>query len=226
MRRFFWITIIVVALVVLAFFSPWRKINIDLATLFGIEQAEKSSGLSVSSFAGEIEVYVDGKLEGIASPAVPLILPKVAEGERLIKLTRKSEVPQAYYSYSKLLPLVEGTEVQIAYELGPTQEFSGGHVIRAAGTRTSDTKNVRLSVSTNVSDVEIYLDDSYIGLSPLSSYTLSTGSQHRLELRRPGYDTQVFTILPEAQEDRDRLAGYVLDVTVDMFLQPIDIQFE
>ena len=226
MRRFFWITIIVVALVVLAFFSPWRQINIDLAGLFGLEQAEKSSGLAVSSFAGEMEVYVDGKLEGTATPSVSLFLPKVTPGERLIKLVRKSEISQAFYSYSKLLPLVEGSEVQIAYELGPTQDFSGGHVIRAAGSRNNDTSNVRLSVSTAVTDVEVYLDDAYIGLTPIVNHNLSVSNQHKLELRKSGYDVQTFTILPDEQSERDRLAGYILDVTVDMFLRPIDIQFE
>src|SRR5690606_23357916 len=106
MRKFFWITIVAVALVALAFISPWRQIRIDLAGLFGLEQQEKTSGLVVSSYAGKLNVYIDSKLEGIASAETPLILPSLTPGDRLIKIERQSEVADAFVTYNKLLTLL------------------------------------------------------------------------------------------------------------------------
>jgi len=226
MRKFFWITIIAVALVALAFISPWRQIRFDFAGLFGLQQQEKTSGLVVSSFAGKINVYIDGKLEGNATSDTPLVLPKVTPGDRLLKLERETTVPLAYMTYSKLVAFLPGSEAQISYELGPSPEFSGGHLIYVGGIPTSDKANLRLNVKANTSDVEVFIDNGSIGKLPINSYQLPVKSQYKLELRKNGYETQSFTILPEVQADRDKLGGLDLMVEVDLFLQPIKLNLE
>lgn len=226
MRKFFWITIFIVALVLLAFFSPWRQIRIDLAGLFGIEQQESTAGLVVSSYAGKINVFIDGQAAGAATAETPLVLPNITPGDRLIKLERESQIPDAFISYSKLLTLLPGSEGQISYELGPSIEFSGGHLIYAAGVQTNNRESLRLNVKSNVQDAEVFINDTSIGNAPINAYQLPIGSQYKLELRKAGYESQAFTILPDSQEDRNKLGGFDLNVEVDLFLQPIRIQID
>lgn len=226
MRKFFWITIFFAALILLAFFSPWRQIRIDLAGLFGLEQQESTAGLVISSYAGRLNVFIDGLSVGVATAETPLVLPSIPPGDRLIRLERESEVTDAFTTYSKLLTLLPGSEGQISYELGPSTEFSGGHLIYVAGVQTNNRESLRLNVKSNVAEAQVFVNDTSIGETPLNAYQLPIGSQYKLELRKAGYESQAFTILPDSQEDRDKLGGFDLNVEVDLFLQPIRIQLD
>jgi hypothetical protein len=222
MRKFFWVTIILFGLLALAAWSPWRNINIDVASLFGLSTPEQVSGLQVVSLAGNLEVSIDGNLEGTATETSPLILPKVTPGDRIIKLQRKSDLANAYITYSKLVKFTPGTDVILAYEIGPAAQFSGGHLIVASGIG-NQADNVKLTLTSNVAGASVEINSVAVGSTPLLNFDVSTLSQQSIKITKAGYETQEFLLFPESQAERDKLRGLNLDVQVDLFLQPIQI---
>lgn len=225
MRKFFWITILIFGLLLLAIWSPWRQLDFNLAQLFGLEVAEETSGLQVVSLAGTLEVYLDSKLEGTATPESPFILPKVTPGDHLVTLKRKSDTAGAFADLHKLLRFTTGTDVVLAYELGPTLEFSAGHIITASGSKSS-TDSVTLNLNTNAIGAEAYLGETKIGLTPLQDVSVSTLTQQRLKIIKQGYEVQEFLLFPEEQSERDKLRGLTLEVEVNLFLQPIEVDIQ
>jgi hypothetical protein len=203
MRKFFWVTII-------------------LFGLLALSTPEQVSGLQVVSLAGNLEVSIDGNLEGTATETSPLILPKVTPGDRIIKLQRKSDLANAYITYSKLVKFTPGTDVILAYEIGPAAQFSGGHLIVASGIG-NQADNVKLTLTSNVAGASVEINSVAVGSTPLLNFDVSTLSQQSIKITKAGYETQEFLLFPESQAERDKLRGLNLDVQVDLFLQPIQI---
>lgn len=218
----------VIVLILIAFlcalWSPWTSWNISFSRLLGIEPPPQIGGLQVTSLAGELEVFVDGISQGKVTPdSSPLTIPAIDPGERQIRLKRIATVDEAYWEFNKLIKFESGVDVVISYELGPTEEFSEGHVIYA--TRTTDkVDGLRLNLTSSVEDAVVKIDDVTVGNTPLVAQVISKDKQHTLLISKKGYESQEFKLLPESQEDRDKISGYNLNVLVDLFLQPIAIQ--
>lgn len=225
MRKLLTLIIIVVVMLLLALWSPWRYWNFDLTQLIGVRTPDAVGGLQVSSLAGEISVYLDQATDPIVTvkPGDTGIVPGVSPGQHQIRLVRKGSFDDSYWELNRLINFVAGVDVIIAYELGPTSEFSEGHILsaskRAGG--ASNTAEVYLNVTTNADDVDIFIDGISVGKSPLKDYRLSTTEQHRIILTKEGYEKQEFLLLPESQEDRDKLNGMDLNVEANLFLQPL-----
>jgi hypothetical protein len=225
MSKSYTIIIIILVAFLLAVWSPWNSWNLSITRLLGIEPPEEIGGLEVSSLAGTLEVYVDGNLKGTVDPEKsPLIIPAVEPGERQIKLIRKSDVEGAYYQFNKLVKFESGVDVILAYELGPTAEFSEGHIIYATKTAKVSNPEVSLNLTSSADDSEVKIDDLDIGQTPIVAYKLDLTKQHKLLISKNGYESQEFIILPAEQKDRDKLKGYNLNVDVDLFLQPIAVK--
>jgi hypothetical protein len=225
MRKLFWIIIFLLGAFLLALWSPWLHWQINLAQLFGVTPPPEVGGLQVSSLAGEIKVYLNGSAEpeGVVTPeSSPLIVPGIVPGEHQVRLVRSSEVADAYWEFNRLIDFYAGIDVVMAYELGPTQDFSAGHIIYAQpGSGSGD--GVQINVSTGVDQVEVLLDDLTIGSTPVAGYSITANEQHRLKLSKEGYEDQEFLILPTDHAERSRLQGLTLKIEADMFLQPITV---
>lgn len=224
MAKPFRIIVIILIAFLCALWSPWTSWNISFARLLGIEPPPQIGGLQVTSLAGEMEVFIDGISQGKTTPEnSPLIIPAIEPGERQIRLQRISSVDDAYWEFNKLIKFESGVDVVISYELGPSENFSEGHVIYT--TKTPDkVDGLRLNLVTNVTDAVVKIDDIDVGLTPLVSQVITKDKQHTLLISKNGYEPQEFKLLPESQEDRDKVSGFNLNVIVDLFLQPIPIK--
>lgn len=215
--------VIIVILVLLGFWSPWNNWKVNMFSLLGIEQTDSFASLKVKSLSGEVEIFVDNELMGTANAddADFSEITPVEVGEHLITL-RKKEAQDKYYVMSKKLNFEPGVDVVIAYDLGPTEAFSEGHILNSRKNFTlSD--DVYLNIAANPTETEVYIDDNLIGSAPLNNIKLDNSKQHKLKFIKKGFDTLEITILPEKQEDRDKLNGLTLDLEVNLFTQPIKV---
>lgn len=226
MRRLTRIVILVAVAVLCALWSPWNSLGFGLNDLLGAGDVNRTANLQVSSLAGEMLVYLDDSVEPIATVNLensPYTIPGIEVGAHQIRLERVSEVENAYWVYNKIINFVPNLDVILAYELGPTEEFSGGHLIYAQERDVAD-DGLELSVATDVEEATVLINDAQIGEAPISGFEITLDAQQRISLVKPGYDSQEFLLLPETQEDRDRLAGFSLFVEVDLFLQPLAVE--
>lgn len=224
MRSLKYVLLLAIIGLVLAIWSPWNSWNISLAQLFGIEPPPEAAGLAVSSLAGTIQIEIDNVRVGEVSPQnSPLVIPGIAPGERRVKLLRSSDVPGAFVEYSRLLNFVSDVDVVISYELGPTDDFSEGHVIFVTENRDNSGLTY-LNINTEPSTALVALDGVSIGSSPIVLYPISLDRQHVLTVTANGYETQEFRILPASQEDRDKIRGYNINADVRLFLQPLQVR--
>lgn len=207
-----------------AIWSPWNSWNFSLTQLLGVEPPPQIGGLQVTALAGEIEVFIDGESQGkVTTETSPLSIPAMTPGERQIRLTRLSTVDGAFWEFNRLIKFESGVDVVLSYELGPTQEFSEGHVIYA--TKATDQVNgIRLNLDSSVDGAKVFVDNQEVGTTPLVASVISKDIQHVFRIEKQGYETQEFKLLPDAQESRDKITGYNLNVIVDLFMQPITVR--
>lgn len=223
MRKFLWATTLGLLLLACAIWSPWLSWDFSPLQLLGIVPPPAVGGLQVTSLAGSMKVYVDGEDMGTVDPETsPVLIPAITPGQRQIRLVRETEVVGGYWEFNRLIEFDSGVDVVIAYELGPTEEFSGGHVIYATRVETAGT-NVLLGVSGMPDLQEVVLDNLPIGNTPILGMELDPTQQHIVKLSRSGYETQEFTLLPSDVAEREKLRGYKLNVEVKLFMLPIAI---
>lgn len=227
-KRFRQITLILIVLILLALWSPWKQYNWSIASLFGVEEVEKFAGLEVYSLKDTLNIYFDDELIGEVSPDEGVFeKTDVKPGNHIIKLTKKVESENSYYVYTKAINFVEDFDVVVAYELGPTEIFSQGHVFYVGKDTVSysdqEKRIARLNISTEQDGVEIYLDNDRIGETEVEDYELSLTKLHKIKLTKKNYESLEFDILPDKQEDRDKLAGYELFIDAQLFLIPLKI---
>ena len=223
MRKSYIIILLILVAFLCALWSPWNRWNIALPQLFGIAPQAQIGGLQVTSLAGELEVFVDGNSVGSVNPETsPLVVPAIEQGERQIKLVRDTTLAGAYADFNRLIKFESGIDVVISYELGPTDEFSEGHVIYATK-KLDNSADVLLSLQANVTGADVVIDDISAGQTPIAGFKLSLDKQHKVSISKNGFDVQEFTLLPQEQNDRDKLQGYNLNVDVNLFLQPLPV---
>lgn len=226
MRRLAILIVIVVTLILIGLWSPWRGINIDFSGLFGIAKQESQSGLQVYSLSGTLQIYVDNELKGEVTPEEsPFFVAQIVPGEHLVKLSRKSDTPNAYWDFNKLLQFEKNTNVIISYNLGPEEPFSEGHVIYASE-KEDLTKQTRLSVNANTEGFNIQFDTLPIEKVSFNEYQtdLDLTRQHTIKLIKNGYETLEFVILPSTQEERDKLSIYDLIIDSQLMVQPVTVE--
>lgn len=227
MQKLSRIVILIIVAFLCALWSPWNAWNFNLIGLLGVKDEQSVSNLQVSSLAGELQVFVDDESEprATATPDNSTVVPGISIGSHQIRLVRVSEVENAYWTYNKVIEFVAGVDVILAYELGPTEEFSGGHLIYADSSQQETTSStVELTVSANVDSANVVVNDLLIGETLISSFELPVDEQQRLTISKPGYEKQQFLLFPESLDDRQQLAGLDLFVEVDLFLQPLEVE--
>lgn len=226
MRKIIAFLIITVLLILLGIWSPWRNLDFNINSLFGISEQKILSALQVNSLSGTLEVYVDNVLKGEVTPQTsPLFVDQIETGERLIKLVRKSDVPNSYWTFNKLAIFTKGVNVVISYNLGPEEIFSEGNIIYAVD-KEDPSKSTTLEIINNVEDFNVQMDSLPIEKISLNEYTsiLDLSKQHNVKLIKPGYETLEFSILPALQDDRDKLMPYNLIIESQMMYQPITVE--
>jgi hypothetical protein len=220
MKKVLIILTIIIALIGLAIWAPWYRWNFNFLSLFGIENVEKYSDLKVKSLSGEIEIYVDKEFKGSVTDNEDFADITLKVGDHAIELKRRS--PANYYSFNETITFEQGVEVDVAYDLGPSETFSEGYVFYTKKNFTNDGKP-KLNIYSAPDMTKVFIDDIFIGESPLRSIDLDISKQHTVKFQKDGYDDLVFTILPENIEDRQKLVNFDLIIETKLFLQPVKI---
>jgi len=218
------IILIVVFLVILGLWSPWNNWNINIFNLLGIDSSEKFATLKVKSIQGTVSIYVDDELKGTATDNSEFAeINPITPGEHTISLKKESN--GNYYQFVRKVNFEPGLDVVVAYDLGPSQLFSEGHILY---TRKNflNTKNPRLSVYSSPEETSVFLDDILVGATVIKDLELDKSVQHKLKFEKNGYDTMEILILPENLVDREKLSNYDIVLEVNLFLQPVKINYQ
>lgn len=222
MKRILIVVIIIIVLVIAGFFSPWLNWNLSLSNLIGFGPKKSVAGLKVFSLLGELEVYMDNTYQGRANPeegALEVTDISIGTHEILIKRADKED---NYFILKEAVKFEEGVDVVVSYDLGPNDKFSEGHIFYAE--KSFSTDQTKLNLISSPDKAKVFIDDRLIGETPISGVDLDITSTRKIKLQKDNYDEIEFNILPDNQEERDKLKGYTLNLEVRMFLIPIQIQ--
>ena len=213
--------LLTVVLIGLALWSPWYGWNLNIYNIFGIENVDKLSGIKIKSLSGEIEIYIDGQFEGSVTDNEDFAdISSLKPGNHSVKLVKKSNTD--YYVFERNILFEAGVEAIIAYDLGPNEKFTEGHIFYAKKNYANEGKP-QLTIYSNPDLTKVFVDDVFLGETPLRNIDIDLNSQHKIKLQKIGFDDLEFTILPEDIESRNKLQGFDLILEAKLFLKPIQI---
>ncbi|KKQ36269.1 MAG: hypothetical protein US52_C0003G0010 [candidate division WS6 bacterium GW2011_GWA2_37_6] len=224
-RVFIGITI-VIALAVLAVWSPWNSWNISVLGLLGLQNDDKYAGLQVYSTSGEVELKIDNEVVGnVTEEGSPLDIVEIEQGDHLIALRRVSEDQTAnYYEFTRMINFVRGINTVLAYEIGPTEKFSGGYIIYA--TTGVEEKKSFLNIRTEPEGAKVYINEVEVSNAPLLNYELDLTKDYKVKIVKETSETIEFDLLPETDEEKELIKGYDLNVEVKLFEYPLEVREE
>ena len=159
--------------------EPGKETTLDLT---GVVIKEASAGKILFDVTPEsAKVYVDGNLVDQTR------LLSFPQGLHFLSVTA-----EGYQSITRYFNLGKDTaSLEIVLEESGDQEKKDEEEAKTEGYYV---------FVTNPSDVEVYLDGNYVGMSPVSF--AKTAGSHTITLRKSGYETRTYTVLVEnAGED-------------------------
>lgn len=221
LKRFLVLIVLLITVLLCAVWAPWQSINIDLLQLVGIGARPTYARIQLTSLSGELELLIDGETRGSVGPeGSPLILEDIAPGEHQVLLRRTGN--SNYHTLERLITFSADTDVVIAYELGPSAAFSGGHILTAAKS-ISEGSDVILNLRSLPGEANVKLNSVEIGTTPIRRYKLDYNNTNEISVTKPGYEEIKLNLLPGEQAAREKLRGYELNLETDLFLLPIDV---
>jgi hypothetical protein len=216
------VVLIVLVLLMLGAWSPWNNWNLKWISLLGIDVSGKTSGLNVLSHSGNIDVYIDNIYKGTTIDNENFLeISPVDPGEHFIKLTKKTETGE-YAEIIRKINFEPVVDVVVAYEIGPSERFSEGHILYTQK-NYSKSDTTTLEIFSTPTKIKVSFDNKYIGDTPIKDIPIDLKSKHSLTFEREGYDSLSIEILPDSQEDRDKLKNLKLVLEVNLFARPLEI---
>lgn len=225
MKKFGCILLVFIALFALAWFKPWNTLGLTPTKIIGLEAIQQQAALTVFSLKDSIDIYIDNELkESIDTSGGSAEIVDIKPGMHRITLRKSSETTGEFYEFSQTLNFVKGVSNVVAYELGPTQEFSQGHVFYTEKLNEQLEKGTTyISFLSNMDEIEVYLNNQKVGETPIEDHEITLDKQYDVTLKKEGYEELSFKILPEGESERTKLEGLHLYIKADLFLKPIDI---
>ncbi|MFQ5492823.1 MAG: hypothetical protein ACE5DX_01540 [Candidatus Dojkabacteria bacterium] len=218
------VILILSGLLVLAVWSPWQNWNLSLTNLLGIEAKEEFSALKVKSLTGEIDIFIDGEYRDTASPETDLLeIFPIDPGEHTVLLRRRNH--EDYEEVVRKINFEPQIDVIVGYEIGPSETFSEGHILYARKSFASPGSPL-LEIFSSPEKINVFLDNQFIGETPLKDVNLDISDQRKLRFEKDGYDELEIIVLPESQEERDKLKDTILTIEINLFARPINIVTE
>jgi len=203
--------LIVLVLLALAVFSPWRNLNINLGSLLGIKNTSETSTLEVSSLGGKLKVFLDDNEVGSTNFQDPkLEISPIVAGTHKLKLMRDSD--SIYPTYEKIILFAPGISSSISYELGLSEDMTNGWLIvpekKVIKTTSTDT-NITFRVLPEDATLSINgekKDSKVVKLDPKTKYDV--------RLTKEGYLPLSFQILgfDENKVKQSLEYEYIVDV--------------
>ena len=158
-----------------------RETELDLGDLKR-EDKKKFGTLLIAVRPDSAEVYIDGERADISEPC------KVEYG--IHQLMAKAEGYQTVIQYIKVGQESAGIEIVMEKETaGSVSSNSTGNTVSGNDTVTASGGKLTIDAPDKV---EVYLDGSYVGITPVS-FTKTVGI-HVITLRAKGYETKSYTI--------------------------------
>lgn len=226
MKGFVYLTVFLIILFLCGLWSPWLYINFDWETFIGLQKPDNIAGLEVYSLSGELEVYLRDDLVGKVTPeSSPFIFDRVSPGLNLVRVRRVNPLSNfEYWQFSRVLDFQPAKSIVLSLNLGPTEESSEGQVISAVPKNNLSRPN-RVTINANVEEYSVQVDAQANFTSDTTTFSTSfdVESQKRFRISKLGYEPIEFLLLPDLQEDRDRLKDFDLSVDVFLMRQIIDI---
>lgn len=154
-----------------------QEVTLDVSDI--MPEAPKIGKIVFAVTPGDAEIYIDGKVVDISEP-VELeygVHQMIAKAEGYDTITQYIKVAQELASISVTLEeSEEGVDAESNNNSVSSNELSS---------------NYKVYID-SPSDVEVYLDSMYIGMSPVS-FKKEAGT-HTITLRKPGYVTKSYTV--------------------------------
>lgn len=207
-------------------FSPWVYINFDVTSIFGINRPQEISGLKVVTLSGDLEVYIDNqKLGTLKEETRSITFDTIQPGFRLITIKRPEPKDKLYWTFNRIINFEKNTTAVVALNLGPTKEFSEGHIIYAVKKEKLDTPTQLNVIFESVGGVVQINNEVPIVMQNNKTYStfISLDQQNKIYVEKSGYEPQEFVILPETQEERNKFKNYDINIELFLFLQPLEV---
>lgn len=220
MRSLFRVSVIILFFIILAIWSPWNAWDLNISRFFGYANQTENSGIQVKSLSGELKIFVDDKEMGTTNAEQdPFAVSNISPGQHKVRLVKSSNPEGFYAEFNRIINLEPGVDAVISYDLGPSEDFSEGHVLAARSKRSSGLPTLR--ANTEPASAVILLND--VALTDGEFKDLDLSKQHNIKVSAPGYEKLEFVILPDAQGDRDKLKNYDLELSIRLSLIPLEI---
>jgi len=212
-------------LIFIGVWSPWRSINISPLEFFGLRQSIDYAGLQVYSLSGEIEVEIDGELAGnVTVDGSPLDIVEIDPGEHLVTIKRTptdmSNDP-IYFQLNRVIKFEKGINTVVAYELGPTEDFSEGYIITTS--KAASSSGSSLNITTIPAGSKVFINSLDEGTGPITNYTIDLSQDYSIKIAKDNFESIEFNLLPEDDIQRELLKNYDINVEVNLFQIPIEI---
>ncbi len=202
-----------------AILIPWHRLDTFKDKMLGTNNSYAS--LKIFSLGGDMKVYLDSEEKGIVKSQDPYLeVFPVDIGDHVVKLERVSSQEGFYDYFEKEILFEKGFDTVISWEIGPTEESSSGWILYA---QSSNEKkgNALLNISSDIETCNVVLNNTQEMETPINNEAIGLDSQYNIKISKEGFQDLEFQILPEDQEARNRLDGYILYVEVNLYKIPI-----
>lgn len=205
--------------------SPWNQWEFSILQTLGLKQSTDYSGMQVYALAGQVEVEIDGEVVGnVSVDGSPLDIYEIEPGEHLVSVSRipddNSNDP-IYYQLNRVLSFKKGINTVLAYEIGPSEEFSSGYIITSSDAIDKDKNYLNIIVAQE--DARIFINDIDAGITPLSNYEIRLDQTYKIRVEKDNYETIEFDLLPEDEDQKKLLEDSDISVEINLFQLPIEI---
>lgn len=200
------IVLIVLLLSVLLYFVPSKELFSKIPLVRSIY---KNTQLEIFTPNGKSKVTVNNK----EYSQTPTTITDLVEGEYDVTLEKEAPVDGFYKPHTFKVQLTRNTTSTINIEIGP-DEYIYGSIIYYTKTNIKTDKGI-LSVTSNVPDSRIFLDDEYLKGSPITNFQLNEG-EYKIKIIAPGYKSVEIPVIVSAKKT----------LNIQAYLLPIPVNFE
>jgi hypothetical protein len=202
--------IITFTVIISAVFFTRRPENF-LRDLPYFEDLYKNTNLTINSRNGTFEVKIEGEDYG----QTPVEVNNLAEGQYRIELDRVTDNENSFYEpQTFFIDLYRDTEAFVDLEIGPS-DYKSGYILYYTPAPKSDSETGYLSVQSNASEAEIYIDNEYYSSLPIKVEEFAMGD-YNLKIKEDGYEEVEVPIII-----RD---GFNLNVNTHLMPIPTDLK--
>ncbi|MCK9368816.1 PEGA domain-containing protein [Candidatus Dojkabacteria bacterium] len=200
------ILVVLVAISLIVYLIPFEKITSYIPF---INKLYNNTSLTVNSRNGKAVISVNGKDYG----QTPVTISDLSAGEYEISMTRISTSSDFYKEKKVKVELQRHTEAIVDVEIGPNDIISG-YVLYYTQSPIKNSDSGYITISSNPSGTNIYLDDEFFQKAPVNVFQFKAGD-FNVKVTQDGYEDIKFPIVVRN--------GYNLNINTYLYPIPINI---